>query len=280
MIRVKNLQVFEQANINSKFVTSMKQGTIYHIKAISGMYKLMCLFLLTIHIACRSGYTGSYNAAYIQIDTLKEIHPPTDSLLSPYRIALEKEMNTILIYADAPFTKGQPQGSLGNLVADIVKESAGVFSPVHFCVLNNGGLRAALPQGAITKGKIFELMPFENEIVVLALTYEQTKSLLHYIIQTGGQPVSGLAIHVNKSLAKEEQITTTPFALHTDSVYYVATSDYLANGGDNMKFFHQPISLTQTGVKIRDAIIEHLEIWGAGGKTIAPQNEKRIFFHE
>ena len=39
--------------------------------------------------------------------------------------------------------------------------------------VNYGGLRASLPQGKITVERIFELMPFENEIVMEEGFYSQ-----------------------------------------------------------------------------------------------------------
>ena len=42
--------------------------------------------------------------------------------------------------------------------------------PVDFAVINYGGMRIpAIPKGPITRGKIFELMPFDNLLVVVRL---------------------------------------------------------------------------------------------------------------
>ena len=52
---------------------------------------------------------------------------------------------------------------------------------IDFCLLNNGGLRTSLPQGNITRRKIFELMPFENELVVVTISKEKMTDLKAYL---------------------------------------------------------------------------------------------------
>jgi 2',3'-cyclic-nucleotide 2'-phosphodiesterase (5'-nucleotidase family) len=40
---------------------------------------------------------------------------------------------------------------------------------ISICILNNGGIRAILPKGNVTFEMAFEIMPFENSLVVIAL---------------------------------------------------------------------------------------------------------------
>ena len=46
--------------------------------------------------------------------------------------------------------------------------------------------------------------------------------------------------------------------MEDDEVYYIATSDYLALGGDNMKFFSKG-ELISTGIKLRDLFLEYFK---------------------
>lgn len=201
-------------------------------------------------------------------------------LIEPYKQDLEKEMNEVLIISESVFEKAQPEGTLGNLVADIVFEKGNEryrpddFNYADFCLLNNGGLRVSLPQGEITKGKIFELMPFENEIVILTLRGEKVAELIQYIIDVGGQPVSGLQI---KSMNKPNaQIFINGVSFNKNKTYKVITSDYLAGGGDKMDFFKNPVKLESTGYKIRDAIIDYLINENLKGNTLKPHTGGRL----
>ena len=120
--------------------------------------------------------------------------------------------------------------------------------------MNNGGLRTTIDKGNITMGKIFELMPFENELVVLELDKSDYISLLSYIVKRGGEPFSGMTIKIDK----ENKIISNswPVNFENGEKISVITSDYLANGGDNMSFF-QNKEQKKVGIKLRDAIIDY-----------------------
>jgi 2',3'-cyclic-nucleotide 2'-phosphodiesterase (5'-nucleotidase family) len=201
-------------------------------------------------------------------------------LIEPYKQDLDKEMSEVLIISETVFEKAQPEGALGNLVADIVLEKANElyrpddFKYADFCLLNNGGLRVSLPQGEITRGKIFELMPFENEIVIVTLSGEKVAELIQYIIAIGGQPVSGLQLKNFNQPNMQALIKGVSF--DKNKTYKVATSDYLSSGGDKMDFFKTPIKIETTGYKIRDAIIDYLIIEKQKGNSLKPHYGGRL----
>lgn len=136
------------------------------------------------------------------------------SFILPYADSLSKTMNEVLIVSAQPLTKEQPESLLGNFVADIVfkrgnekyKQMGG--DKIDMCVLNNGGLRSALPAGNITIGKLYELMPFENEMVVLSLKGEKMQELFNYIAATGGVPVSNIKLGISDAKARRIKINT------------------------------------------------------------------------
>ncbi len=212
-------------------------------------------------------------------DSIKE-DASVKQMIAPYKQDLEKEMNEVLIISESVFEKAQPEGPLGNLVADIVFEKGNDrYHPddlhyADFCLLNNGGLRVPLPQGEITKGKIFELMPFENEIVIVTLTGEKVLDLLNYIIQTDGQPISGLQLKNFTQPNFQALIKGVPF--DKNKIYKVITSDYLVGGGDKMDFFKNAIKVEATGYKIRDAIIDYLTKENTKGNSLKPHPGGRM----
>jgi 2',3'-cyclic-nucleotide 2'-phosphodiesterase (5'-nucleotidase family) len=212
-------------------------------------------------------------------DSLKE-DASIKQLIEPYKQDLEKEMSELLITSETVFEKAQPEGVLGNLIADIILEKGNEhyrpedFKYADFCLLNNGGLRVSLPKGEITKGKIFELMPFENEIVIVTLSGEKVSELIHYIIAVGGQPVSGLQIKSMNQPNLQVLIEGVPF--DKNKTYKVVTSDYLADGGDKLEFFKNAIKVETTGYKIRDAIIDYLTIENQKGNSLKPYPGGRL----
>lgn len=54
----------------------------------------------------------------------------------------------------------------GNLLADAQRVSTGA----HVGLANNGSIRRNMPAGPITYGMLFELQPFQNELVTVEIT--------------------------------------------------------------------------------------------------------------
>ena len=166
-------------------------------------------------------------------------------------------------------TKAKPEGLLGNFVADLSLNWAKQIDSlpeVSICLLNHGGLRTSLPQGEITIGNIYELMPFDNSLVWVKLSSEEMDRLVTYVRATGGQPVSGIQIN-----ADNYQLTQTS----NQTSYWVLTSDYLADGGDQMDFFLNKERIN-SGVLLRSIIIEHYRALTKLNRTGETQIDNRI----
>jgi len=211
-----------------------------------------------------------------------------ETIILPYRIELDLKMNEVINTSLINMEVGSPEGLLGNFVCDLTYTKAKEISakPVDFCLLNNGGLRTPLPKGEITRGKIFELMPFENEIVIVELAGKNMLDLIEYIraksaitnSRKAGVPVSGLRMIINDD--KTPDVTIANFAFDPNKNYRVATSDYLANGGDHMDFFLNPISIENTGMKLRDAILAHIINLNHEKTELNAKLDGRIYYAE
>ena len=197
-------------------------------------------------------------------------------LINPYKIQIDKEMNQVLIVSNAAAMKGQPEGELGNLVADIILAKANDYAKqkVDVCMLNNGGLRSALPAGEITLGKVFELMPFENEMVVVTMDGKKMQQMFNYAAKEGGMPLAGATAEIKDTAAVNIKIGGEAF--DENKTYKVATSDYLAAGGDKMKFFKNPVAYEPMKKKIRDAIIEYMMDENKKGNKLNPHKDGRL----
>jgi 2',3'-cyclic-nucleotide 2'-phosphodiesterase (5'-nucleotidase family) len=240
---------------------------------------LFCLLMLA---ACSTpNHLSKTEVSGIRLDSSAAGDPAIDAMIEPYKSTLEKEMNEILVYSTSDAVKGQPEGKLGNLIADLSLSAANRYlkesgkKAADICMLNNGGLRTSLPAGAITRGKIFELMPFENMLVVLTISGEQMKNLLSYIGRSKGMPVAGLQMKIDaEGNAKDVMIGGKPFDMNQN--YRVATSDYLAGGGDKMGFFKNPLETENLNRKLRDALIEEMVMTNRQGKKLEPKLDNRI----
>jgi len=172
------------------------------------------------------------------------------AIITPYQAGIEDQMNEVLTYTKNDLTKGRPQSTIGNFVTDLCLN----YADAEICVMNNGGLRTTISKGEVSRGKLYELMPFENELVVLELDKDDYIGLVNYIGRRGGEPFSGISIIIDK---EGEIISNSwPVNFENGEKVRVLTSDYLANGGDKMKFFNDK-KQQKVGMKLRDAIIDY-----------------------
>ncbi|RMF03001.1 MAG: hypothetical protein D6772_02715, partial [Bacteroidetes bacterium] len=116
-----------------------------------------------------------------------------ERLVEPYQTELDSRMNEVIGRAARAMPKGQPESALGNWIADALQAKALQLSThkVHASVQNYGGIRIAeLPAGAITVGTIYELMPFDNTLVIVELSAPMAQHFFDHIAAKGGWPVS------------------------------------------------------------------------------------------
>lgn len=233
----------------------------------------------------QSALTG-VEVGYVEMNKTELQHDSaTGNMLRPYKDSLDKLMNVIIGTTDVAMPKenGKPETLLGNFVSDICLQkilsldykSPDVAGTLSF--FNNGGMRSSLPKGNITRGNIFELMPFDNELVVITLSGKKTWELIRYAAASGGQPMAGmkLGIHPDRTPAT---VFISEQAFDSTKTYRVITSDYLANGGDKMDFFKNPIKIQTTGVLIRNAILEHCIQETKQGRTLTAKLDGRFYY--
>lgn len=225
------------------------------------------IFLLSIVSACQQKEFTLTKIEGQQIEVNDSISSNTsyDSILKPFRTHVENQLSEHLAYnvRNMKRTDGGLNSSIGNMMADAVMELANpVFNArtnknIDFVLLNFGGIRATMGQGAVTRRTAFEIMPFENEIVVLELSSKNIKEMLEYLkYEMIAHPVSGIEIQLNKSNEiSEVKIQEQP--LDTTKNYFVATSDYLKNGGDRMYFFEEALSEISLDYKMRNLFIDY-----------------------
>ena len=199
--------------------------------------------------------------------------------IAPYKKIQEEKMGTVIAFSENALLKADVESSLGNFFCDAVlyetKKLLGIDSAmIDVAVFNKGGLRNALPKGNITMGNIFELMPFDNELVVLKLSGTQVKDMLNKIAEKGGIPVAGMTLMINKTTASNITIKGKPFDETKD--YWIVTSDYLANGGDNYTFFKNAKERKVMNILLRDVIINYCKDMTQQGKTLKPILDGRI----
>ncbi len=238
----------------------------------------IALLSVLVFISCNRHYVVQNNQ-YQQYG-IGQKEPADSSLIRyylPYKEKMETEMKRVLGVADHELTKSTaPETLIGDFYADAVLAEGLKLNPnIQFSMpTTKGGIRNPLPKGNLTVERIFELMPFENELVVLKLSGAGVKKLIDFVVSSGGQPVSGLRMKIKNNVAYDITIAGKPFDINKD--YTVLTSDYLANSGDDQRVFSNPIERANLGKKVRDVLIDYIVGQTKNGKTINTQLDGRI----
>ncbi|MDQ6469602.1 5'-nucleotidase [Flavobacterium sp. LHD-80] len=240
------------------------------LKKYNGFLKLFVIFLTLFFIYSCS--PKNYNLTKIEgkqipITEKGAETPEIESFIKPYRDHINKDLDSVLAYCPETLDKsvGKWQTTIGCLMADVcVQRGNLVFKKrenktIDLCLLNHGGIRAILPKGNVTTRTAFEIMPFENNLVVLGLKGEQIQEITAYIIkEKKPQPLSGMTFTIAKDkTAKNIMVQGKPLDLN--KIYYVATNDYLANRGDNMNFFGKSVEKYDLNYKLRDVLIDYFK---------------------
>ena len=214
-------------------------------------YLIKTLFFISfiIFTSCNK-YAEKYNYNYerIEIDSFYKKDSLFESFITPFRENIEKDLYTPYAYSVKNYNKkdGELNTAIGNMMADAVyKLSNPIFKSltgenIDMVLLNYGGIRSSISIGNINKKTAYNIMPFENDVVVTKQKSE-TK--------------------VNNKLIRNTEY------------YNVATSNFLLNGGDKMDFFSNSIKNTKLNYKIRDLLIDYF----ISIDTLNLTNDKRFY---
>lgn len=241
------------------------------------LFSIVFIILITTGFSCNT----TYQSQSLQYKTYR-INPeqkPDSALLDflhPYSENVNKTMNDVIGVADVSMDKKQPECALGNFMVDafITMAAEKYNTKVDAAVINFGGIRLTqLPAGNVTTGKIFELMPFDNLLILQKVKGDALQKFLDLSAEKGGWPWAGITMQLKDKKAINVKVGGVP--LDPNALYTVANSDFLANGGDNADMLRN-IPQVSSGYLMRDAIIDYIKKLKGQGKNISAKIENRV----
>ena len=205
------------------------------MKKTTTIYLLLPMLLLT---SCKQHYeVASMQRSRILVDARYDAQPDQKAadFLKPYKHQVDSVMGPVVGQSAKYMTAQRPEGTLSNLLADIlVWASKDYGEKPDFGIYNMGGVRADLPKGTVTYGDVLDVAPFENKISFITLKGNVVLELFGQIAQTGGE---GMSHAVRMIITKDGQLvgaTIDGQQIDPQKEYRVTTIDYLLGGTDKM----------------------------------------------
>ncbi len=245
------------------------------------------LALLALPVALATSCAQHYELTGVErtrilIDETFDKRPDAQAtqFIIPYKHMVDSLMNPVIGRAACDLTPQRPEGTLSNLLPDILIDASETFGEKpDFAVYNMGGIRASLPKGDITIGDILDVAPFENKICFLTLTGEKVKELFQQMAGNGGEAVSHSVRMVITADGKLVSAEINGKPIDPKASYRIATLDFVAQGNDRMEAFKAKtdvVSPKSEENNVRHFIEKYFKKKMQEGQAVSAKTEGRI----
>ncbi|MEA2096671.1 MAG: bifunctional UDP-sugar hydrolase/5'-nucleotidase [Candidatus Cloacimonadota bacterium] len=185
-----------------------------------------------------------------------------DTILVMQMIA-EEGMDEIIGEAGMNITKfGMgTQNLIGNLVCEAMLD----YTDADFSFMNLGGIRDELLSGPISYRNVFNVMPFDNQIVLIEVDGRFLKEIIETRVSGSrhGLRTAGIKVVINRKRENFNRISKLYIGgepWQADKIYKIATSDFLLQGNAGLALLTKvPESkITRYEQGLRDVIVEYI----------------------
>ena len=228
---------------------------------------LIYLLYILLFFNCKQpkAYLSKIEGKQIQIKDSLVANPNIEAFIKPYREHIEKDLDSVLAFSKDIYSKtdGQFNTAIGNFMADAVfNEVNPIFKTrydknIDFVFLNFGSIRSNIPKGNVTTRNIFEIMPFDNDVYIVAYKGSQVLGLVKEIIENKqAHPISKIKIVIDKNYNLVET-TINDKEIDPLKIYYIAISDYMYNSRIESRLPND--GLFPLNYHIRNILIDHVK---------------------
>ena len=244
---------------------------------------------ITVHLSLPKDERRNLSAI-VQPNRLTSLpdNPTTALLIEEYNRCLNRLLNQPIGKLNTPMstlrnTVRTEEVAFGNLVADILRED----SDTDIAMINGGSIRGDrryVADTMLTRGDIMRELPFRTRLAKLKLSGEELLAMLEYglsevELQKGRFPqVSGLSLRYSINKPAGQRITEVKIngkPLSSEQSYTLATTDYLAKGGDGYAMLQTAEDLNPSysnTLLVSDIVMRAIK----SKQSISPTVENRI----
>lgn len=225
-------------------------------------------FVARLDVVLRDGRIRAHKFELFPVDSSVPEDPDVAYVLEDYveELAREYDFNRVIVDAKETLKRFGARGGdsmLGNLVAEAMQFRK--YVETDFCVTNSLGVRTDILAGPITYEMMYNVLPFDNTIATLFLSGIEVRETLDFATSRSAErgcasqiQVSNLQFTMNCRTGKAEDIVIAGEPLRDDAVYEMCTNNYLAWGGSGFKMLKRNTTKNDTGISLRDAVIDYL----------------------
>ena len=185
-------------------------------------------------------------------------------------------LQEIVGYSEDEYDKRRPESGLSNFAADVIRAIAEEKTGEHVDVglTNFGGIRTSLPKGAVRVYDIFSIFPFDNSLVTFDIKGSDLRRFYEQMASRRVEAVSGVQMEIADRKLVKVLVGGEP--LDDAKTYKFATINFLMDGGDGVVLSEVAFNRKDTGIWVRDAIVEYLKAQMDRGEKIVLKPDGRV----
>ena len=237
--------------------------------------------------ACRSHYeVAGIQRSRILIDARYDAQPDAQAaeFLKPYKHVVDSIMGPVVGRSAKYMTAQRPEGTLSNLLSDILVWAAKDYNEQpDLGIYNMGGVRADLPKGEVTYGDVLDVAPFENKIAFVTLRGDVLQELFEQMATVLGEGVSHSVRMVISKDGKLLSATVNGEPIDPARNYRITTIDYLLGGTDKLEAFKKGFDINapkDVSNNTRFVIMNYFREMQKQGKVVDAEIEGRVTIKE
>ena len=188
------------------------------------------IFLGRLDLVLDNKKIQQHSAKLIAINNTVDDDKQLAAYIDSYNIKIKDFMSKPLGEAKVDLMKpsyGNADSNLACWLTDLFRERVNA----DVCLQNTGGVRASIPKGTVTFSDIYNVLPFENVLVLMEADGELVQQVFDNLAnkQQESSTISGATFTVENGKAVNVMIGNKPIDLQKK--YTIAANDFMANGG-------------------------------------------------
>ncbi len=221
---------------------------------------LRALFAISLAILLTS--CSVFRPAVTEEDEPQLEYPGPDSeilrMLDDHRGLMDRQMGIKIATIKDTLRFDKPEGALGNMVSDAIRNRAGneLGRYINMGIIGESSFKLFFEPGQLTLGELYEFMPYDNHLVVLTLSGDKVYELVNQVAALGGAPVSGVRFRIDEE-NRARGVLVNSEVIDPDKKYRIATSSWAANGGDVFPALWEAEERIDLDISVRSVYIDY-----------------------